>query len=346
MTVRSRIEEWERRFLHPRAARSCETRGRLRDEPECSLRTAYQRDRDRILHSKSFRRLKHKTQVFLAPVGDHYRTRLTHTLEVAQIARTISRALALNEDLTEAIALGHDLGHTPFGHAGEEVLNRLSSEGFHHAEQSLRVVDLLEREGRGLNLTYEVRDGIIKHSKGVGAILARGEERPCTLEGEVVRIADVIAYVNHDIDDAVRAGLIKIEDLPSDCVKRFGVSHGERIESMVRAVVEETERLDYERVAMPQEDLYLLHKLRKFLYDRVYTAPPVRREFEKAYRLLEGLYRYFMENPGKVKGWSREGDRVERRVLDYLSGMTDRYALEIYQSLFLPRPWRGGEEWV
>ncbi len=340
MTVRSRLEEWERRFLHPKAAKSCESRGRIFEEPDCDLRTCFQRDRDRILHSKSFRRLKHKTQVFLAPVGDHYRTRLTHTLEVAQIARTISRALRLNEDLTEAIALGHDLGHTPFGHAGEEVLNELSSSGFHHAKQSLRVVDLLEREGRGLNLTCEVRDGILKHSKGLGPIIAEGSERPLTLEAEVVRIADVIAYVNHDIDDALRANLIKIDDIPRDCLAYFGTTHGERIEAMVRSVVEETIRLDYERVAMAEEALQLLHKLREFLYRRVYRAPVVRKEFDKAYRMLKELFYYFMENPERIGGWSRPEDETERRVLDYLSGMTDRFAIELYKSLFLPKPWR------
>ena len=341
MTARKRWERWEREFLHPRAAKSAETRGRERPEPECDVRTAYQRDRDRILHCKSFRRLKHKTQVFLAPVGDHYRTRLTHTLEVSQIARTIARALALNEDLTEAIALGHDLGHTPFGHAGEEVLDRLSSEGFHHSRQSLRVVEVLERDGEGLNLTFEVRDGIVKHSKGLGAIVPPEEERPATLEGEVVRIADVIAYVNHDIDDAIRASLIRVEDLPGDCVRFFGVTHGERIDSMVKDVVAETKKRDYELVTMSEEGLFLLHKLRKFLYERVYRAPQVRAEFDKAYGLLKGLFCYFMEHPdGMSPGWGRREDPVERRVVDYLSGMTDRYALELYKELFLPKPWR------
>lgn len=345
MTVRARIEQWERSHLHPRAAKSVESRGRSEKESECDIRTAFQRDRDRILHSKSFRRLKHKTQVFLAPLGDHYRTRLTHTLEVAQIARTISRALNLNEDLTEAIAMGHDLGHTPFGHAGEEVLNRLSAKGFHHARQSVRVVEYLEREGRGLNLTFEVIDGIKKHSKGLGAILAPDNDRPVTLEAEVVRIADVIAYVNHDIDDAIRAGLIKPFDLPEDCLRFFGESHGQRIDTMVKDVINQTVKLDYERVAMSEEGLFLLHKLRKFLYERVYQAPQVKREFAKAYALLERLFAYFVEHPDRIGNWCIESDPVERRVLDYLSGMTDRYAIELYRELFLPKPWRAEVEY-
>ena len=340
MTLREEIESWEKRFLHPKAAKSAESAGRLKEERECDVRTCFQRDRDRILHSKSFRRLKHKTQVFLAPLGDHYRTRLTHTLEVSQIARTISRALRLNEDLTEAIALGHDLGHTPFGHAGEEVLNRLSEEGFHHAKQSLRVVDLLEREGKGLNLTAEVRDGILKHSKGLGAILPKDEDRPLTLEAEVVRIADIIAYVNHDIDDALRAQLISLADLPKECVAFFGESHGERIDAMVKDVIETTKKMDYQRVSMSEDGLYLLHKLRKFLYERVYRAPQVREEFEKAYGVLESLFHYFCQHPEAIKGWSRKEDSVERRVVDYLSGMTDRYALELYKAIFLPKPWK------
>ncbi len=341
MTIRGQWERWEKEHLHPLAAKSAESRGRQRPEDECDIRIAYQRDRDKIIHSKSFRRLKHKTQVFLAPVGDHYRTRLTHTLEVAQIARTISRALRLNEDLTEAIAMGHDLGHTPFGHAGEEVLNRLCPEGFHHARQSLRVVDVLEREGMGLNLTYEVRDGILKHSKGLGEILAEGEERPVTLEGEVVRIADVIAYVNHDIDDALRAGLIKESDLPKECVRFFGETHGKRIDTMVRDVISETRRIDYERVTMSEEGLEFLYELRDFLYKRVYSSSVVRKEFEKALKILEELYHYFYEHPEKISsGWGRPNDPVEVRVADYLSGMTDRFAIELYKSLFLPKPWR------
>ena len=347
MTIREQWERWEKEYLHPLAAKSAESRRRLRPEDECDIRTAYQRDRDRIIHSKSFRRLKHKTQVFLAPVGDHYRTRLTHTLEVAQIARTIARALRLNEDLTEAIAMGHDLGHTPFGHAGEEVLNRLCPEGFHHAKQSLRVVDVLEREGMGLNLTYEVRDGILKHSKGLGDILAEGEDRPVTLEGEVVRIADVIAYVNHDIDDALRAGLIKESDLPKECVRFFGETHGKRIDTMVRDVINETKKVNYERVTMSEEGLKLLYKLRDFLYERVYSSSVVRKEFKKALKILEELFRYFHEHPEKMSpGWGRAEDPVEVRVADYLSGMTDRFAIKLYKSLFLPKPWRemGDEE--
>ncbi|NPA15349.1 MAG: deoxyguanosinetriphosphate triphosphohydrolase [Deferribacteres bacterium] len=339
-SIRREWEEWEQQFLHPKAVKSAESRGRTKEEPECSIRTVFQRDRDRIIHSKSFRRLKHKTQVFLAPTGDHYRTRLTHTLEVSQIARTISRALRLNEDLTEAIALGHDLGHTPFGHAGEEVLNSLLKDGFSHAEQSLRVVDMLEKDGRGLNLTYEVRDGILKHSKGLGKVIAEGKERPETLEGEVVRIADIIAYVNHDIDDALRAGILKLSDIPGDCLSFFGESHAERINRMVTDVIEETKRIEYERVTMSQEGLRLLYKLRNFLYKKVYSNPAIHREFEKAYKILKELFIFFCEHPERIRSsWTIPSDSPERRAADFISGMTDRYALELYRLIFLPRPW-------
>ncbi len=340
ITIRSEWEDWESKFLHPKASKSAETKGRIHPERECSIRTVYQRDRDRIIHSKSFRRLKHKTQVFLAPLGDHYRTRLTHTLEVSQIARTISRALRLNEDLTEAIALGHDLGHTPFGHAGEEVLNSLLDGGFNHAEQSLRVVDLLEKEGKGLNLTFEVRDGILKHSKGLGKIIPEGEDRPCTLEGEVVRIADVIAYVNHDIDDALRAGILNFSEIPVDCIKHFGETHSERINSMVLDVIEETRKIEYERISMSRRSLELLYKLRKFLYKKVYSNQLIFNEFKKAYKVLKELFLFFKDNPDKIRSsWTREEDTPERRAADFISGMTDRYALELYNMLFLPKPW-------
>ncbi len=339
-SIRTEWEKWEYQFLHPKATKSAESRGRIQKEGECSIRTAFQRDRDRIIHSKSFRRLKHKTQVFLAPAGDHYRTRLTHTLEVSQIARTISRALRLNEDLTEAIALGHDLGHTPFGHAGEEVLNSLLKNGFSHAEQSLRVVDILEKDGKGLNLTYEVRDGILKHSKGLGKVIAEGKERPATLEGEVVRIADIIAYVNHDIDDALRAKILKLSDIPKECISFFGETHSERINKMVTDVIKETKKIDYERVTMSKDALRLLYKLRNFLYERVYSNPIIYSEFEKAYKILKELFLFFCEYPEKISSsWTIPSDPPERRAADFISGMTDRYALELYKLLFLPKPW-------
>lgn len=253
MSIRKMLEEREKKFLSPFAQLSSESRGRKILEDECSIRPAFQHDRDRIIHSKSFRRLKHKTQVFLTPTGDHYRTRLTHTLEVSQIARTLAKALALNEDLTEAIALGHDLGHTPFGHAGEEILNEICPGGFHHAAQSLRVVDFLEKDGKGLNLTFEVRDGILKHSKGKGDVIPEDpKDEPCTYEGRLVRIADIIAYINHDIDDAMRAELISPQDIPRDCVERLGESHGQRIDSMVRDILEQAQDSDPLKIGLSE----------------------------------------------------------------------------------------------
>ncbi|MBX6423878.1 deoxyguanosinetriphosphate triphosphohydrolase [Thermosulfurimonas sp. F29] len=341
-SIRERLEREEEERLSPWAARARRSRGRPVREPECPLRTCFQRDRDRIIHSKAFRRLKHKTQVFLAPTGDHYRTRLTHTLEVAQIARTISRALRLNEDLTEAIALGHDLGHTPFGHAGEEVLNELVPGGFRHYEQSLRVVDCLEKEGRGLNLTHEVRDGILKHSKGLGPILNTGEkDRPMTLEAEVVRLADLIAYVNHDLDDALRAGVIRERDIPPDLLRILGRRHAARINTMVTDLIRETLAAADGRLHLSDRILKALTDLRSFLFERVYRAPEVRREFEKARRILIELYEYYLH---RDTVWEREmpcysrGVPKERMVCDFIAGMTDRYALYLYEKLFLPRP--------
>jgi len=271
MTIREELEEQERLILSPFAALSSETRGRRRVEEECPLRPAFQHDRDRIIHSKSFRRLKHKTQVFLAPTGDHYRTRLTHTLEVSQIARTISKSLHLNEDLTEAISLGHDLGHTPFGHAGEDTLDGVVPGGFNHADHSLRVVDLLEKEGKGLNLTFEVRDGISKHSKGRGEILCRDpEEMALTLEGQVVRIADIIAYINHDVDDAIRAGIISPVDIPTSCLNCLGETHSKRINTMVNDIISETRRMNEGRLLITEKVLSAMVELRDFLWDRVY----------------------------------------------------------------------------
>jgi len=337
MTIREEIEERERKTLSPKACLSSQTKGRVRRESPHPLRTAFQRDRDRIIHSKSFRRLKHKTQVFLAPFGDHYRTRLTHTLEVSQIARTIARALRLNEDLTEAIALGHDLGHTPFGHAGEETLRKLLPGGFTHYEQSLRVVEKLEYEGKGLNLTEEVRDGIFKHSKGRGEIFeVDQEEKPMTLEGEIVRVSDIIAYVNHDIDDAVRAGVIKGSDVPAHLVDILGDWSASRIDRMVEDVVRSSLEADLERIAMSQKVESAILELRDFLYEHVYFDTDSRQELEKTEKILTDLYRHILKNPKEFVKPYPEGDALEMRVGDFIAGMTDRYAMRLYEKLFFP----------
>ena len=339
VSIRSMLEEQEEQTLHPRAARSARSRGRPRAEPPCDIRPCFQHDRDRILHSKAFRRLKHKTQVFLAPAGDHYRTRLTHTLEVSQIARTIARALRLNESLVEAIALGHDLGHTPFGHAGETVLGRLRPGGFHHALQSLRVVDRLERGGKGLNLTHEVREGIVHHSKGKGEVLAAG----ATLEAQVVRVADLIAYLNHDVDDALRAGVIRLQELPGAVRARLGDTHGQRIDAMVRDVIAATLEEDLRAVGMSPEVHDAAIELREFLYERVYDNPTVHGDFVKASKILEELYGHFVKNAD----WFLEtlaqpipGEPVEILAADFIAGMTDRYALYLYERIFMPQPWK------
>lgn len=319
------------------------TRGRLLKEEPCPLRPAFQHDRDRIIHSKSFRRLKHKTQVFLAPTGDHYRTRMTHTLEVSQIARTISKALRLNEDLTEAIALGHDLGHTPFGHAGEETLDEILPGGFNHSEQSLRVVDLLEKDGKGLNLTVEVRDGILKHTKGKGEILCKDSAcMASTLEGQVVRLADIIAYINHDIDDAIRGGVIALEDLPADCIQRLGETHSKRINTMVKDIVFQTLRGGEGALSISDEIHEAMWTLRDFLWERVYENETVHSDFHKAAKILKELYQYFMERPQtflKLIEKVELYDSLERCISDFLAGMTDRYAFSLYEKLFLPLPW-------
>ncbi len=338
-TIRELLEEREEQELHPKASKSRHTRGRLNPEDQCPVRTAYQRDRDRIIHSKAFRRLKHKTQVFLAPEGDHYRTRLTHTLEVAQIARTIARALGLNEDLTEAIALGHDLGHTPFGHAGEAVLKEIHPGGFSHPRQSLRVVDLLEKGGTGLNLTYEVRDGILKHSKGMGSILPGEGEEAITLEGQVVRISDGIAYINHDLDDALRAGIITIEEVPSPCLEVLGNSHSARINTMVVDVIGSSLETDLERIVFSPSILEAMTELRDFLYEKVYSNPLVYGEFVKASKVVRELYHHFLEHPQELPPLPG-GDRAQR-VCDFIAGMTDRYALHLYTEIFMPHPWEG-----
>ena len=342
VSIREQIEEREAASLAPYAALSRNSKGRLRPEGECTIRVAFQRDRDRIIHCKAFRRLKHKTQVFLAPTGDHYRTRLTHVLEVSQIARTISVALRLNGHLTEAIALGHDLGHTPFGHAGEAVLNELYPEGFHHYLQSLRVVDLLEKKGSGLNLTHEVRDGIARHSKGRKEILPEDlSELPATMEGRVVRVADIIAYVNHDLDDAVRAGVLSETQIPGHLRRLFGIDHSERIGSMVRDLVITTLANGGEKLAMSPEVLAGITELRAFLYEHVYENYQVHADFIKAKKVMRELFGYFMTHDDYWEGViDYEADTPrERMVCDFIAGMTDRYALELYEQIFLPKPW-------
>jgi len=343
MNIRQQTEYIELKILHPKAARAAETKGRARPDKEGVIRTAYQRDRDRIIHCKSFRRLKHKTQVFLAPAGDHYRTRLTHTLEVSQIARTIARALRLNEDLTEAIALGHDLGHTPFGHAGEAVLDSVHTGGFNHYEQSLRVVEYLENKGQGLNLTHEVRDGILRHSKGKGHTFPEGGEgRAETLEGQVVRVADGIAYANHDLDDAIRARVLKASDVPKELLQALGSSHSKRIDTMVKDVIYTSIEHECEEIVMGAEVGRAFEELRAFLYKNVYESYMTHAEFIKAAKILTELYNYLKDNPQEAfREFSREshGDDKARMVCDFVAGMTDRYAMKLYEEIFLPRPW-------
>ncbi|MBF0328936.1 MAG: deoxyguanosinetriphosphate triphosphohydrolase [Nitrospirae bacterium] len=341
-TIREQTEDIETSILHPNACLSRNSKGRHRSEKEDNLRTCFQRDRDRIIHSKSFRRLKHKTQVFLAPQGDHYRTRLTHVLEVSQIARTITRALRLNEDLTEAIALGHDLGHTPFGHAGESVLNELHPGGFDHYKQSLRVVDMLEKNGKGLNLTFEVRDGIDKHSKGIGDIVPKGiKDRPCTLEGSVVRISDIIAYVNHDLDDALRAGVLKRKELPSKIIKVIGDSSSKRINTMVTDVVVESLKKDLAFVKMSRDVETAVYGLRDFLFERVYYSEAIIKEFKKARIILKALYEHYLENAEGLteRECILKTAEKHRAVCDFVAGMTDSFALMTYERLFLPQQW-------
>ena len=293
MTIREQLEEIEKETLSPLASLSAETKGRMKPEEKCAIRTDFQRDRDRVIHSKSFRRMKHKTQVFLSPTDDHYRTRLTHVIEVAQIARTISKALRLNEDLTEAIALGHDLGHTPFGHAGEEMLNEIFPGGFKHVIHSLRVVDVLEKGGEGLNLTYEVRDGISKHSKGMGAI-DNPKYRPETMEGQVVRISDLVAYANHDLDDAIRSGIITIDDVPRECIGALGITNSERINKMVTDIIFETKNLDEKRVISSPEIEQAMLELRSYLFNTVYMNDKIKNNFDKAKKVIKRTLRIFL----------------------------------------------------
>jgi dGTPase len=337
MKIREMLEGIEKTILSPKACLSAQSKGRARPETPHAFRTAFQRDRDRIIHTKSFRRLKHKTQVFLSPFGDHYRTRLTHTLEVSQIARTLARALQLNEDLTEAIALGHDLGHTAFGHSGEDTLAKLLPGGFSHYDQSLRVVDKLEYEGKGLNLSFEVRDGIAKHSKGRGEILGgRKSDLPATLEGQLVRVSDIIAYVNHDIDDATRADMISEGDIPAHLVKSLGRWHAQRIDRMVEDALNESLRLDLERIALSPAMTDQVIELRDFLYDKVYMSDFARRESAKARKLLTDLYRYVLDNPeGYLKDYP-QGDSLEKRAGDFIASMSDRFAIALFERLFFP----------
>jgi dGTPase len=344
-TIREQLEQREREILAPEAAKSAATKGRLRPEVEDDVRPAFQRDRDRVIHSKAFRRLKHKTQVFFAPAGDHYRTRLTHTLEVSQIARTIAKVLRLHEELTEAITLGHDLGHTPFGHAGERILDQLFG-GFNHYEQSLRIVDRLENDGRGLNLTWEVRDGIAKHSKGkdgapVGADPAR---RASTLEGQIARVADLVAYVNHDIDDSIRAGLLREADLPRAPVELLGHSSSERIGRMVKDVVSETLSGGMIEMRMSPSVLDATLALRAYLFEAVYENEVSTAEFKKAFGILSGLWEKIRERPRDfLDGRILEEEGLDVAGRDFLAGMTDRYAVSLFEELYIPKPWVGAE---
>jgi dGTPase len=344
VTLREQLEARERDLLAPQAAKSSASRGRLRPEREDDVRPAFQRDRDRIIHCKAFRRLKHKTQVFFAPTGDHYRTRLTHTLEVSQIARTIAKVLRLHEELTEAITLGHDLGHTPFGHAGERIIDTLMPGGFNHYEQSLRIVDRIENDGRGLNLTWEVRDGIAKHSKGksgapVGMPLAL---RSITIEGQIMRVADLIAYVNHDIDDATRAGLLRAEDVPADLVERLGATSSARIGTLVRDVVTETLAADLSEIRMSETVLDAVLRLRSFLFDAVYENLAATAEFRKASGILSGLWEKVQERPEVFLDQATlQAEGLDGATRDFVAGMTDRYAVRLYEELFIPKPWSG-----
>lgn len=335
MSIRENLERMEEISLSPFATLSVNSRGRDREEPQCDIRPVFQRDRDRILHCKSFRRLKHKTQVFLSPKGDHYRTRLTHTLEVSQNARTIAKALRLNEDLVEAIALGHDLGHTPFGHAGERILNELCEEGYRHNEQSVRIVEQLEKDGKGLNLTWEVRDGILNHQTSM---------MPHTLEGKIVRLSDKIAYINHDIDDAIRAKVMSEEDIPLEIRKVLGMTTKERLNTLIHNIIMNS--MGKNDIVMSEEIGGAMQDLRKFMFQKVYTNPAAKGEEAKAERLLCELYAHYMGHieilPEQYQRMHSEGEKKERVVCDYISGMTDQYAVAKYREFFLPKAWEIG----
>jgi len=336
VNIRENYEQFEMDHLSSQASKSKLSKGRLTQEPKCEIRTDYQRDRDRILHSKAFRRLKHKTQVFLSPEGDHYRTRLTHTLEVSQISRTIARSLVLNEDLTEAIALGHDLGHTPFGHTGERILNELCESGFKHNEQSLRVVDFLEirNDKQGLNLTYEVRDGILNHPLGYNA---------ATLEGQIVSISDRIAYINHDIDDAIRANIIKLEQLPERSLKQLGYTHGQRINTMIVDIIYNS--MNNDKIIMSDAIAKSTTELRDFLFENVYYNKIAKSEEEKTTFIVEKIFEYYTKHfdclPEFYLQIYNEGKFAKSEVIkDYIAGMTDRYAMKIFEDLYIPKPWK------
>ena len=333
MTIREQAEQREKQILSPYASFSCDTKGRDKEEPECEIRTAYQRDRDRILHSKAFRRMNDKTQVFLAAQGDHFRTRLTHTLEVSQIARTIAKALLLNEDLTEAIALGHDLGHTPFGHSGERALDQCCPNGFHHNVQSVRVVEKLEKNGCGLNLTKEVRDGILNHQTA---------GHPSTLEGQVVRLSDKLAYIHHDMDDAIRAGVISEDDIPITFRMTLGDSSKERLNTMVFDVIRTS--LGKDHVEMSPEIGEAMTNLRKLMFTDVYTSPVVKAEENKAVRMLGELFSYYCQHPEEMSEEYRQflyqGEPLAQVACDYISGMTDQYCIHKYNSIFVLKGWQ------
>jgi dGTPase len=349
MSIREDFEKREKSFISPFGCRSAESRGRMKEEPPCPIRTAFQVDKDRIVYCNAFRRLKYKTQVFLSPMGDEYRTRLTHTLEVSEIARTIARAMRLNEDLAEAVALGHDLGHTPFGHGGETILKEIFSPDFSHKAQSLRVVDILENNGKGLNLTYEVRDGILKHSKGYGKIIPDDpEEQACTVEGNIVRIADIIAYLNHDLDDAIRSGVIGTHQVPDSCVKILGQTHSERANTMIKDLVFSS-HVDNGKLVLKMSDRVYstMTVLREFLYEKVYRSPQVHKEFVKAKKILSELYSCFIENEDllqkglndlRMSECNHNKASNERVVCDFIASMTDRYALTLYEKIFFPSP--------
>lgn len=334
MTIRQSLEQYEKEYLSPFATLSMNSKGRLRPEEQCDIRPVFQRDRDRIIHSKSFRRLKDKTQVFLTPEGDHYRTRLTHTLEVSQNARTIAKALRLNEDLAEAIALGHDLGHTPFGHAGERALNEVCPLGFEHSVQSVRTVDILEKSGMGLNLTMEVRDGILNHqTKGT----------PATLEGKIVRFSDKIAYIHHDMDDAMRAGILTEADIPKEISSVIGETTRERLNSFVHDLVTHSQGIN--DICMSEEVDRAMKNLRKFMFERVYNNRQAKGEEEKAEQLMVTLYEYYMKNtallPQEYQRMMYDGEVKERVVCDYVGAMTDRFAIAKYEEIYIPKCWHG-----
>lgn len=334
MSIREDLEKMEQLYLSPFATLSMDSKGRLKEEEPCDIRPVFQRDRDRILHSKSFRRLKDKTQVFLTPEGDHYRTRLTHTLEVSQNARTIAKALRMNEDLVEAIALGHDLGHTPFGHAGERALDRISPTGFKHSDQSVRTVDILEKGTQGLNLTFEVRDGIMNHQT---------EGIPATLEGKIVRLSDKIAYIHHDMDDAIRGNILKERDVPREICEVIGYSTGERLDHFIHDIV--TTSTNKKDILMSVEVAEAMKKLRSFMFERVYTNPEAKSEEQKAEVLMETLYEYYHKHiellpRDLIRLMEERGESRERIICDFLASMTDRFAIAKYEEIFIPRSWQ------